>query len=55
MEELQRRLQQAEKQAQDLEERLSSTTANMEQYRAMILSLEESLDKEKRVRFTVLL
>ncbi|XP_048832037.1 translocated promoter region b, nuclear basket protein isoform X4 [Brienomyrus brachyistius] len=49
VEELQRQHQQAEERAKDLEERLNTTNANMEQYRAMILSLEEALDKEKQV------
>lgn len=35
--------------SEDLAERLESTTASLEQYRAMCLSLEEVLEKEKQV------
>uniref|UniRef100_A0A8C9VNW0 Nucleoprotein TPR n=1 Tax=Scleropages formosus TaxID=113540 RepID=A0A8C9VNW0_SCLFO len=48
-EELRLRLRQAEEQAGDLKERLMNATNNVEQYRAMVLSLEESLSKEKQV------
>ncbi|XP_048845940.1 nucleoprotein TPR isoform X2 [Brienomyrus brachyistius] len=48
-EELRIRLRQAEEQVGDLTERLENTTSNVEQYRAMVLSLEESLSKEKQV------
>uniref|UniRef100_A0A672NUV1 Nucleoprotein TPR n=1 Tax=Sinocyclocheilus grahami TaxID=75366 RepID=A0A672NUV1_SINGR len=33
----------------DLKERLKSTTTNLEQYRSMVLSLEESVNKEKQL------
>ncbi|XP_078012574.1 nucleoprotein TPR isoform X4 [Phascolarctos cinereus] len=42
-------LRQAEEQINDLKERLKTTSSNVEQYRAMVLSLEESLNKEKQV------
>ncbi|XP_068930529.1 nucleoprotein TPR isoform X1 [Petaurus breviceps papuanus] len=42
-------LRQAEEQTNDLKERLKTTSSNVEQYRAMVLSLEESLNKEKQV------
>ncbi|XP_067846585.1 translocated promoter region b, nuclear basket protein isoform X3 [Heptranchias perlo] len=42
-------LRQAEEQANDLTERLKTTTSNVEQYRDIVLSLEESLSKEKQV------
>lgn len=48
-EELRIGLRQAEEQVGDLTERLENTTSNVEQYRAMVLSLEESLSKEKQV------
>ncbi|XP_035278729.1 nucleoprotein TPR isoform X1 [Anguilla anguilla] len=47
-EDLRSRLRQAEEQNGDLRERLSSATKNVEQYRAMVLTLEESLSKEKQ-------
>uniref|UniRef100_A0A8C8LVY1 Nucleoprotein TPR n=1 Tax=Oncorhynchus tshawytscha TaxID=74940 RepID=A0A8C8LVY1_ONCTS len=43
------RLQQAEKQISDLQERLQNASTNVEQYRTVVLSLEESLSKEKQV------
>ncbi|XP_051869005.1 translocated promoter region b, nuclear basket protein isoform X4 [Pristis pectinata] len=46
---LRAQLRQAEEQASDLRERLKTTTSNVEQYRDMVLSLEESLSKEKQV------
>ncbi|XP_069050175.1 nucleoprotein TPR isoform X2 [Lepisosteus oculatus] len=49
LEELRGRLRQAEEQSGDLKERLKNATSNVEQYRAMVLSLEESLSKEKQV------
>uniref|UniRef100_A0A3B3T983 Nucleoprotein TPR n=1 Tax=Paramormyrops kingsleyae TaxID=1676925 RepID=A0A3B3T983_9TELE len=49
VEDLRIRLRQAEEQVGDLTERLENTTSNVEQYRAMVLSLEESLSKEKQV------
>uniref|UniRef100_A0A8C1GNE1 Nucleoprotein TPR n=1 Tax=Cyprinus carpio TaxID=7962 RepID=A0A8C1GNE1_CYPCA len=42
-------LRQAESKGEELTERLKNTTASMEQYKAMSLNLEESLDKEKQV------
>ncbi|XP_067240174.1 translocated promoter region b, nuclear basket protein isoform X1 [Chanodichthys erythropterus] len=49
MEALRAQLKQAENKVEELAERLKNTTASMEQYKAMSLSLEESLDKEKQV------
>ncbi|KAK7133660.1 hypothetical protein R3I94_015507 [Phoxinus phoxinus] len=49
MEALRAQLRQAENKVEELAERLKNTTASMEQYRAISLSLEESLDKEKQV------
>uniref|UniRef100_A0A672R8E5 Nucleoprotein TPR n=1 Tax=Sinocyclocheilus grahami TaxID=75366 RepID=A0A672R8E5_SINGR len=49
IEALRAQLKQAESKVEELAERLKNTTASMEQYKAMSLSLEESLDKEKRV------
>lgn len=49
MEEIRARLRQAEEQSGDMKERLRSASNNVEQYRAMVLSLEESLSKEKQV------
>ncbi|KAK1164025.1 hypothetical protein AOXY_G16008 [Acipenser oxyrinchus oxyrinchus] len=43
------RLSQTEEQNNDLRERLKISTSNVEQYRSMVLSLEESLNKEKQV------
>lgn len=43
------RLRQADEQVNDLRERLRTSSSNVEQYRAMVLSLEESLNKEKQV------
>lgn len=40
----------AENRADDLAENLKATTSTMEQYRAMVQSLEESLDREKEVQ-----
>ena len=48
-EDLQCRLRLAENQLDDLAENLKTATSKMEQYRAMVQSLEESLDKEKEV------
>uniref|UniRef100_A0A8C1GJI5 Nucleoprotein TPR n=1 Tax=Cyprinus carpio TaxID=7962 RepID=A0A8C1GJI5_CYPCA len=45
-------LRQAESKGEELTERLKNTTASMEQYKAMSLNLEESLDKEKQVGIT---
>uniref|UniRef100_A0A8C2IA20 Nucleoprotein TPR n=1 Tax=Cyprinus carpio TaxID=7962 RepID=A0A8C2IA20_CYPCA len=45
-------LRQAESKGEELTERLKNTTASMEQYKAMSLKLEESLDKEKQVGIT---
>ncbi|XP_051951674.1 nucleoprotein TPR-like isoform X2 [Xyrauchen texanus] len=49
MEALRAQLKQAQNRAEELAECLKNTTASMEQYKAMSLSLEESLEKEKRV------
>uniref|UniRef100_A0A673IF88 Nucleoprotein TPR n=1 Tax=Sinocyclocheilus rhinocerous TaxID=307959 RepID=A0A673IF88_9TELE len=49
IEALRAQLKQAESKVEELAERLKNTTASMEQYKAMSLSLEESLDKEKQV------
>uniref|UniRef100_A0A672QC02 Nucleoprotein TPR n=1 Tax=Sinocyclocheilus grahami TaxID=75366 RepID=A0A672QC02_SINGR len=49
MEALRAQLRQAESKGEELAERLKNTTASMEQYKAMSLNLEESLDKEKQV------
>ncbi|KAG9351114.1 hypothetical protein JZ751_025004 [Albula glossodonta] len=49
IEELRNRLRHAEEQAGDMKERLKNASGNVEQYRAMVLSLEESLNKEKQV------
>lgn len=49
VDELRVRLQQAEEQNSDLKERLKTTTTSVEQYRSMVLSLEESLNKEKQL------
>ncbi|KAJ8357190.1 hypothetical protein SKAU_G00199840 [Synaphobranchus kaupii] len=48
VEDLRSRLRQAEEQSGDLRERLNNATKNVEQYRAMVLTLEESLSKEKQ-------
>ncbi|CAM4689908.1 unnamed protein product [Leuciscus chuanchicus] len=49
MEALRAQLKQAENKVEELAEQLKNTTASMEQYKAISLSLEESLDKEKQV------
>ncbi|XP_067273803.1 translocated promoter region b, nuclear basket protein isoform X2 [Pseudorasbora parva] len=49
MEALRSQLKQAENKVEELAERLKNTITSMEQYKAMSLSLEESLDKEKQV------
>ncbi|XP_036409824.1 nucleoprotein TPR isoform X2 [Megalops cyprinoides] len=49
IEELRSRLRQAEEQNSDLTERLKSATSSVDQYRSMVLTLEESLSKEKQV------
>uniref|UniRef100_A0A4W4GSX2 Nucleoprotein TPR n=1 Tax=Electrophorus electricus TaxID=8005 RepID=A0A4W4GSX2_ELEEL len=49
VEELRALLQQAEDQNADLKERLKSTTDNVEEYRTMLVSLEEYISKEKQV------
>ncbi|KAM3841233.1 nucleoprotein TPR isoform 2-T2 [Vipera latastei] len=43
------RLRQSDDQINDLKERLKTATSNVEQYRTMVVSLEESLNKEKQV------
>ncbi|KAJ6657396.1 hypothetical protein lerEdw1_002563 [Lerista edwardsae] len=42
-------LRQSEEQVSELKERLKTATSNVEQYRAMVVSLEESFNKEKQV------
>lgn len=49
VEELRTRLNEAQSRSEDLAARLESSTASLEQYRAMCLSLEEALEKEKQV------
>ncbi|KAK3516704.1 hypothetical protein QTP70_022497 [Hemibagrus guttatus] len=49
VEELRKRLNEAKSRSEELAERLESTTASLEQYRAMCLSLEEAMEKEKQV------
>lgn len=41
----------AEEQKSELAEHLKNANANVEQYRAMVLTLEENLKKEKEVQF----
>lgn len=48
-EDLQCRLRLAENQADDLAKNLKEATSKVEQYRVMVQSLEESLDREKEV------
>uniref|UniRef100_A0A8C1EL51 Nucleoprotein TPR n=1 Tax=Cyprinus carpio carpio TaxID=630221 RepID=A0A8C1EL51_CYPCA len=55
MEALRAQLKQAESKVEELAEQLKNTTASMEQYKAMSLSLEESLDKEKQAEFDTFL
>uniref|UniRef100_A0A8C5Q972 Nucleoprotein TPR n=1 Tax=Leptobrachium leishanense TaxID=445787 RepID=A0A8C5Q972_9ANUR len=43
------KLRQTEEQLNDVKERLKTATSNVEQYRAVVLGLEESLEKEKQV------
>ncbi|KAM6219193.1 nucleoprotein TPR isoform 2-T2 [Rhynchocyon petersi] len=49
IDELRSQLRQTEEQVNDLKERLKTSTSNVEQYRAMVTSLEDSLNKEKQV------
>ncbi|XP_049322798.1 nucleoprotein TPR isoform X1 [Astyanax mexicanus] len=49
VEELQAQLKQLEDQNSELKERLKSTTTNVEEYRSMVLSLEDHIGKEKQV------
>ncbi|KAF4082461.1 hypothetical protein AMELA_G00151390 [Ameiurus melas] len=49
VEELRTRLNEAQSRSEDLASRLESSTASLEQYRVMCLSLEEALEKEKQV------
>ncbi|XP_075038773.1 nucleoprotein TPR isoform X2 [Mixophyes fleayi] len=49
IEELKNKLRQAEEQVNDLKERMKTSTSNVEQYREVVLGLEESLNKEKQV------
>ncbi|XP_040190312.1 nucleoprotein TPR isoform X2 [Rana temporaria] len=49
LEEIKNKLKQATEQISDLKERLKTSTSNVEQYREVVLGLEESLNKEKQV------
>ncbi|XP_016133934.1 nucleoprotein TPR-like [Sinocyclocheilus grahami] len=49
VDELRSCLQQVEEQSSDLKERLKKANTNLEQYRSMVLSLEESVNKEKQL------
>ncbi|XP_012584378.1 PREDICTED: nucleoprotein TPR [Condylura cristata] len=49
MDDLLSQLRQTEELVNDLKERLKTSSSNVEQYRAMVTSLEESLNKEKQV------
>ncbi|KAH0504776.1 Nucleoprotein TPR [Microtus ochrogaster] len=49
VDDLMSQLRQAEEQVNDLKERLKTSASNVEQYRAMVTSLEDSLNKEKQV------
>ncbi|XP_052470885.1 nucleoprotein TPR isoform X1 [Carassius gibelio] len=49
VDELRACLQQAEEQNSDLKERLKNVNTNLEQYRSLVLSLEESVNKEKQL------
>nr|F1MA98.1 RecName: Full=Nucleoprotein TPR; AltName: Full=Megator; AltName: Full=NPC-associated intranuclear protein; AltName: Full=Translocated promoter region protein [Rattus norvegicus] len=49
VDDLKSQLRQAEEQVNDLKERLKTSASNVEQYRAMVTSLEDSLNKEKQV------
>uniref|UniRef100_A0A673I5F2 Nucleoprotein TPR n=1 Tax=Sinocyclocheilus rhinocerous TaxID=307959 RepID=A0A673I5F2_9TELE len=49
VDELRSCLQQVEEQNSDLKERLKNANTNLEQYRSMVLSLEESVNKEKQL------
>uniref|UniRef100_A0AAY4CTG5 Nucleoprotein TPR n=1 Tax=Denticeps clupeoides TaxID=299321 RepID=A0AAY4CTG5_9TELE len=50
LEDLRSLLKQAEEERDELKERLQAATTSVEQYRALVLNLEESLSKEKQVR-----
>lgn len=50
VEELRARLQRTEDQNSDLQERLQSAQNNLEEYRTMVLSLEDYISKDKQVR-----
>lgn len=50
IEEIKNKLRQSEELVSDLKERLKTTTSNVEQYREVVLGLEESLNKEKQVQ-----
>lgn len=52
VEKLRARLQQTEDQNSDLQERLKSTQSNLEEYRTMVLSLEDYISKDKQVGLT---
>ncbi|XP_075689568.1 nucleoprotein TPR isoform X2 [Rhinoderma darwinii] len=49
LEDLQNKLRQSEELVNDLKERLKTASSNVEQYREVVLGLEESLNKEKQV------
>ncbi|KAM8929908.1 nucleoprotein TPR isoform 2-T2 [Pelodytes ibericus] len=49
IEEIKTQLRQSEEQVNDLKERLKTANSNVEQYRSVVLGLEESLNKEKQV------
>lgn len=53
--ELRARLQQTEDQNSDLQERLKSAQNNLEEYRSMVLSLEDYISKDKQVGFPIFL
>lgn len=55
VEELRARLQQTEDQNSDLQERLKSAQNNLEEYRTMVLSLEDYISKDKQVGLTAFL
>lgn len=55
VEEVRARLQQTEDQNSDLQERLKSAQNNLEEYRTMVLSLEDYISKDKQVGLTAFL
>lgn len=52
VEELRARLQQVLDDKSHLQERLSSTTNNLEQYKTMVLSLEDYISEDKQVMWS---